>query len=90
MAYAALHLGRVQLERGLAHALKLPVRIERLTYLPGRLTLHQTDFYPPSFADSGKPPSGSRSSSALTVDRLELELSLRCTPSRSATCCRPV
>ena len=76
MAYAAVHLGRVQLEQMLTHALKLPVRIERLTYLPGRLTLHQTDFYPPSFSDSGKPPSGSRSSSALTVDRLELELSL--------------
>jgi len=73
-AVLAVELGRIQLERGLSKALQVPVRIQRLTYEPGRLTLHGATFHPPAFTASAE--GQTVSSIPLTIHRLQLEGSL--------------
>lgn len=73
-ALFAAEVGRRQLEQGLSRSLQVPVRIQRLTYTPGRLTLHNASFHPPSFPQ--KPTGSGTPSVPLTIHRLELEGSL--------------
>ncbi len=69
----AAELGRIQLEASLSKFFKIPVRIERLTFTPKRLTLHNVRLEQNPFSLHS---AGAGASPVLLIDQLQIEGSI--------------